>query len=297
MTKSSPRSKSRAAPIAAEPTRAKARLRDVPLAEIAPAHLVRDRVTLDPGDLAALKASIAQYGQRVPAEIVPLPKAARKAGPYRYGLVSGWRRLRAIAELYNETDDPRFATLRAQLQPRREAGGDYVAMVEENDLRVGLSPYERARVAVEATERGAFPDTATALRTLFASGSAARRSRIGAFVRLHEALGDVLRFPAAIPERLGLALVEVLKGGGADRLRKALQRATPGTAEEELALLAALTRPKPPPKPRGGEVLRDGVALRAGRRGHRITLVLQGDAVDDDLLDAARAALRALGQG
>ena len=83
-------------------------------------------------------------------------------------------------------------------------------MVEENEIRVGLSYYERARIAARAAELGVFPDTASALARLFASASRAKRSKIGSFLRLYTALDDRLRFPAAIPERLGLRLARAL---------------------------------------------------------------------------------------
>ena len=81
-------------------------------------------------------------------------------------------------------------------------------MVEENEIRLGLSHYERARVAALATARGVFPSEDAALRALFATASRPKRSRIRAFLDLYHALDDVLRFPAHLPERLGLALVE-----------------------------------------------------------------------------------------
>ena len=49
---------------------------EVPLGDIAPGYLARDRVTLEREPLEALKASIAAHGQRTPAEITPLEPAA-----------------------------------------------------------------------------------------------------------------------------------------------------------------------------------------------------------------------------
>ena len=84
------------------------------------------------------------------------------------------------------------------------AADAYVAMVEENEIRLGLSQYERARIAALATERGVFPSEKAALLALFASASRAKRSRIRAFLEIYHALDGALRFPAALPERLGL---------------------------------------------------------------------------------------------
>ena len=94
-------------------------------------------------------------------------------------------------------------------------------MVEENEIRLGLSHYERARVAARATERGVFPSEKAALLALFATASRAKRSRIRAFLDIYHALDGSLRFPAALPERLGLRLVEKVRAGqGAGHRRR-----------------------------------------------------------------------------
>jgi ParB family chromosome partitioning protein len=273
---------------------------EVPLSDIAPGHMVRDRVALDPAEIAALKASIAAHGQRIPAEITPLPApdAGTEASPYRFGLVSGWRRLRALSELYEETGAARYATLRALIRPRGDTAEAYVAMVEENEIRVGLSYYERARVVVEATRREVFADQSAALRALFGTASRAKRSKIASFIDIHEQLADLLHFPAEIPERLGLALVSRLRLGGRGTIRAALSETRPASAAAELALLERLARrPKTDVSraKQGGEIVAPGVALVARRTGRKITLTLTGTGVDDGLLDKARAALRGLG--
>lgn len=272
---------------------------DVPLADLAPGHLMRDRITLDRDELESLKASIRDHGQRTPAEITPLSATSSPEGmpPYRFGLISGWRRLRALSELYDETGELRFSMLRALIRPSEDAAASYVAMVEENEIRVGLSYYERGRVVAEATARGVFEDQSLALRTLFSTASRAKRSKIGSFVGIHEALGDLLHFPADIPERLGLALAARLHSGDKARIRKALRDSNVASSEAELALLTRLAnspRPNVSHAKHSDEVLRDGVTLNAVRKGNRITLTLTGTGVDDSLLDKLRAAVRGL---
>lgn len=275
---------------------------DVPLGEVAPGYLARDRVSIDADEIGALKASIRSHGQRTPAEITPLQAdgegRADDGGvtPYTWGLIAGWRRLRALAELYDETGDARFSTLRALVRPPEEAAASYVAMVEENEIRVGLSYYERARVVAEAAARGVFPDQSAALRTLFATASRAKRSKIGSFIDIHEALGDLLTYPAEIPERLGLALVSRLRHGEKTRMRAALTAERPGSAAAELALLERLAKPAhgtvSQAKP-AAERLREGVAMRILRRGDRSEIVLSGAGVNDRLAARLRAALAA----
>lgn len=272
---------------------------DVPLGDVSPGYLLRDRIMLNRDEMEALKASIQAHGQRSPAEITPLTTRADGAGvaPYRFGLISGWRRLRALSELYDENRDPRFSILRALIRPPEEAADSYVAMVEENEIRVGLSYYERARVVAEATERGVFTDQSQALRSLFATASRAKRSKIGSFIDIHTALGDALSFPAEIPERLGLALVARLRLGGAPEIREALRECRLTTAKAELTLLEKLVRPPRPDVSHAkhrAERLRDGVILNAIRENDKITVTLTGSGVDDTLLEQVRLAVRGL---
>ena len=222
---------------------------DLPLDAIAPDHLGRDRIDrlpADDADMASLRESLRAHGQRTPIEVVPL------TGRLPYGLLSGWRRLIALKALHAETGDARFATVQALVRRPETAAAAYVAMVEENEIRLGLSQYERARVAARAAARGVFADEEAALRALFATASRPKRSRIRAFVALYHGLDAALRFPAAIPERLGLALVERLREGRGAGDRRGAGHGRPGDARGR----AGAARP---PRPAGG-----GAAAGAG---------------------------------
>jgi hypothetical protein len=176
----------------------------LPLAAVVADHLVRDRVALDDEEMAALMASLAAHGQRTPIDVTDL-------GDGRYGLISGWRRLSALGRLAAETGEARFAEVLAVVRRPETAAAAYVAMVEENEIRHGLSYYERARIVARAADQGVFGSDREALQTLFAAASRPRRSKIGAFVGIVRALDGVLRFPAAIPERLGLGLAALIE--------------------------------------------------------------------------------------
>lgn len=210
----------------------------LPLDAIETAHLVRDRIAFDPDDMAALETSLRARGQQVPVEVVLLDAGDGGAGEVRYGLISGLRRVMALKAI-GATE-----VLALVRQPETSAEA-YLAMVEENEIRAGISFYERARLASEAARLGLYPDASTAIAALFSTASPAKRSKIGSFVRLHEALGCMLRFPAAIPERLGLALVAVLDGDAraAVHLTDALTSvAADDAASERGALETALER-------------------------------------------------------
>jgi hypothetical protein len=263
---------------------------EIPLEDIAPDHLARDRVPGEDEGLAGLRASIRARGQRTPIEVTPL------AGPLPYGLISGSRRLMALKALLAETGEARFATARALVFAPETAAAAYVAMVEENEVRTGLSYWERARAAALATSRGAFPSEEDAVRALFATASRPRRSRIRAFLALYHALDGALRFPASLPERLGLRLVERVRAGDGPAIAAALAAAQPASPEAELALLTRLAAPGTPAKAPPAE-LRPGVALAHRLAGGTLTLRLSGSGVTPELraevlalLDRLRAA-------
>lgn len=247
--------------------------------------LVRDRLSVDAEELETLRESIRAHGQRTAIEVVDHGKGTMP----RYGLISGWRRLAALRELHRETGEDRFAHVLAVLRRPETAGDAYVAMVEENEIRAGLSYYERARIAAKAVEAGVFPNPKIALQRLYASASRSRRSKIGSFLTIHEALGDRLRFPAAIPERLGLALAmrieaEPVFATEAAAVLEAAPR--PDAAAEQAVLARALkgekTDPVPAEKALAGAAdvqIAPGLALRF-RAGE---MRLSGKAVDADL--------------
>ncbi len=210
----------------------------LPLEAIEESHLMRDRLGVAEPEMEALMSSLLAHGQRTAIEVEDL-------GQGRFGLISGWRRLTALKALLTQTGEERFGKISAIIRTPSDRAEAYIAMVEENEIRAGLSYYERARVAARAAAQGAFATPEDAVNTLFAAGSRARRSKIRSFLRIHASLEDVLSFPTALSERLGLKLAEGLKNGKEAALRAALTAAKPATAEAEATiLLKALSKPK-----------------------------------------------------
>lgn len=263
----------------------------LPLDAIQADHLMRDRIAADPEEMAALRESIRARGQQTPIEVVDL-------GAGRFGLISGWRRFQALRELLAETGEARFASILAVRRRPQSAGAAYVAMVEENEIRVDLGHYERARIAAIAAEQGVFPDLATALRRLYANASRAKRSKLGSFVTLHQALGAVLRFPAAIPERLGLALVKAIETRPefTAQVTRALQAAAPADAAAEQALLAGLLSgpEKTLPRANRGREIAPGLVLASDGTGPRRRITLSGPKADAALEARLEAWLKGL---
>jgi ParB-like chromosome segregation protein Spo0J len=263
---------------------------DLSLEQITPDHLSRDRLPVEDEEMAALRESIRAHGQRTPVEVTPL------TGPLPYGLISGWRRLVALKALHVDTGEARFATIQAIVRQPETVADAYVNMVEENEIRVGLSHYERARVAALATERGVFENEKKALLALFGNASRAKRSRIRAFLRIYHALDGVLRYPAHLPERLGLRLAERLREGGSRALAHAVSQASPASPEAELALLERLLRgpvPRAAAKPASQPVL-PGVSLEEKLTGQTLILKLKGPGVTPDLARQIRALMTEL---
>lgn len=278
----------------------------LPLGAIEADYLVRDRLASDEEDLGHLIASIAEHGQRSPIEVAEL-------APGRYGLISGWRRLTALMRLAQD-DSGRFGTVLAQLRQPETAASAYVAMVEENEVRSGLSYYERARVTAKAVEAGVFPTEKAALQQLFAAASRAKRSKIGSFLTICHHLDGVLRFPAALPERLGLALARLLEtdpaavsslqadlaSGPAENAaeeqsrlgrfvakqgRNALSGSLPAQSETvsaQKAEVATAATASPAPKAMAREI-RPGLILRVTGGPGKPVMQLSGPSLDDSL--------------
>jgi len=209
----------------------------LPLESIDERHLVRDRLEQNEEEMAALVDSLRARGQQMPIEVVALPSSTDGRS---YGLISGWRRLTALRRLYRETGDAKFANVRAMIISPDTAQDAYVAMVEENEIRVNLSHYERARIAVRAMKEGVYPTQKAALQGLFGNATRSKRSKIGTFIQLVEAFDEDLYFPASISEKLGLALVREMgrDAGFADALKVRLKNSPRDSAEAEIRVLS-----------------------------------------------------------
>lgn len=249
-------------------------VRRLPLEQIETGHLSRDRMVLDPDEMAVLRTSLETRGQQAPIEVLALPSG-------RFGLISGLRRVQALRDLG-------VPEVLAFVRRPESAADSYVAMVEENEIRAGLSFYERANIAVQAVEAGIYRDTQAAVKGLFAHVTSARRSKILRFVLLRQALGPHLRFPTAIPEKLGLALAAAIEADArvAIRISDVLRKTPPpDTVAERRVLERALKSPASGSA--GGDEIAPGIMLRLSRG----KLTLSGAAVDAALEADLRAWL------
>ncbi|MBC7479970.1 MAG: ParB N-terminal domain-containing protein [Pseudorhodobacter sp.] len=275
---------------------------DLALDQIDPDYMMRDRIVVESAELEELKTSILAHGLRLPIEVVTLPDG-------RYGLVSGWRRVMVMRQLQQQDPD-RWPAIKAIIRPPYEAGELYTAMVEENELRAQVTPYERGRIAVVAANLGAFPDTEIAIDTIFGAASKAKRSKIRSFAYVHDELGDILQFPTDLAERNGLRLAYALREGYAQQLRAALFGAKRGGPALEWALLepivaAAEAVERLPDPSRGGrpktrfakstrdpEDLANGITMERVLHEDGYSIRLRGTVVDVAMVDQLMDQLR-----
>ena len=127
---------------------------------------------------------------------MPIEIFAIKNAPGRYALISGHRRLTVFRRLQALGANPeKYATIPAFIRRPASIEAAFAAMVEENEIRAELSPWERGRIAVAARDAGVFPTIDAAVETLFASGSAIKRRRLRTLASLVETMDGVPRRP------------------------------------------------------------------------------------------------------
>ena len=243
---------------------------ELPLGAIDAHYLTRDRIALDAGEMEVLQRSLLARGQQTPIEVIALPNV--QGEPLRYGLISGYRRLTALRAL--KASGAWDGTVNALVRQPGDAGQAYTAMVEENEVRVGLSYFERARIVTQAVAQGVFVDDIEGLRVLFQSVSRSKRSKIKSFIPLVKALGPHLSYPLAIGERLGLALSARITSDPdfGPEVAAALDHIRPDSQEAEQKLLHAALAPPPSAKaaPYRTKVADMDVAFRdRGAESHR----------------------------
>jgi ParB family chromosome partitioning protein len=191
-------------------------LHHLPLPEIDPAALLRDRTALEPEALHQLQHSIATEGLRMPIEVWRL-SAPRPSdtGEYRYGLISGLRRLTAARALG-------MPTIPAFLRTPQSLAQALAAMVTENEQREPVSPWEKASLILNAVEEGHFDTPDAAIATLFPSTSRSSRQRLRAHATVVEALGPLLTAPETLTTRQLDTLAAAITGGHEDLLTATL---------------------------------------------------------------------------
>lgn len=193
-------------------------LMPIPLDEIDPVAVIRDRTGYDAEPFDELKLSLATSGLRQPIEVYPLPEPRDGR---RYGLISGARRLAAFRALRDD-GRPGCDTIPAFVRPTRSIAETLAAMVEENSIRAEVSPWEQALVAVRARDSQAFATIEAAVDQLYSTCNRDRRRRIRAVAHLIEDLDGYLDAPEKLSQQQLLRLAAAAARGYAPIMQHAL---------------------------------------------------------------------------
>ena len=206
----------------------------IPLAEIDATALTRDRTGLDPEPQAELEASIAASGLRQPIELFPLDQAR---GPARFGLLSGFRRLHAFRSLHAATSEDRYATIPAFLRERTSLAAALAAMVEENEIRAGLSPFERGLIAVTARNQGAFPSIEEAINGLYPNAGRVKRHRLRTLATFAEEMDGQFTAPETLKQAQVFRIAAAITAGFGELIRTALEESSLTDPDHQWQLL------------------------------------------------------------
>ncbi len=263
-----------------------------PLAEIDDAALTRDRSGLDEDALTELRLSIAAGGLRMPVELFAL---SEPRPPHRYGLLSGLRRLHAYQALHELTGDDRYAAIPAFLRAPGSMAEALAAMVEENEIRADLSPWERGRIAWLAHRQEIFGTIEEAVAKLYPAANKDKRARLRSLARLAEELDGFLTNPEGLNQNRLLRLEAAFRAGFGNVIHTALAESSLDDPQTQWQLLLPILTeaeqpPSEAPKPRPGRPRRlarprPGLTIRREQTRDGYSLHFTGRDADSGLLD------------
>ena len=148
-------------------------------------------------------------------------------------------------------------------------------MVEENEIRADLSPWERGRIAWVARDQGVFPTIEDAVERLYPAADAMKRSRLRTIARLAEALDGCLTAPERLSLRQLLRLANACRNGFTAIVRTALEQSSLKTPDHQWKLLepilieserSLVTGPDTDPVPDASSRRRPRRVVRLGSR-------------------------------
>lgn len=206
----------------------------IPLDAIDEAALTRDRAVLDEAGLHELRLSIAANGLRMPIELYEL---ADPAPPRLYGLLSGLRRLTAFRALLAVTGHQRYRTIPAFVRSPGSLALALAAMVEENEVRAELSPWERGRVAAMAVRHEVFPTIEAAVADLFPAADRNKRARLRGLAHACDELDGWLTEPERLSQRQALRLAAACNAGLGHVIRTALEESSARDPDSQWRLI------------------------------------------------------------
>ena len=270
----------------------------IALAEIDDAALTRDRSDLAEDALTELRLSIAASGLRMPIELF---KLSEPRPPLKYGLLSGLRRLHAYRALHELTGEERYTTIPAFLRAPGTMAEALAAMVEENEIRASLSPWERGRIAWVAHRQEIFPTIEEAVAKLYPAANKAKRARLRSIAHLVDELDGFLTAPEHLNEHRLLRIEAAFRAGFDNVIRTALEESSLDDPQTQWQLLLPiLTEAETPPseapdpgpgRPRRVARPRPGLTIRREQTRDGYALHFTGRDADSELLDVVFAEI------
>ncbi|MEJ6391135.1 ParB/RepB/Spo0J family partition protein [Gymnodinialimonas ulvae] len=202
----------------------------IPLSQIDENALPRDRTAVDATALSDLSLSIAAHGLRMPIEVF----AANCDTGHQYGLISGFRRLAAHRDLG-------LPTIPAFLRTPADGASAMASMIEENEIRADITPWERARITLTAIDAGLFATLDEAIPRLFPTYDKTRRSRLRAIAEVVAHFGDhALTDPRGLSQQKLMRLATNLRAGMGDVMTLALQESSDKSPAVQWSLLSSI---------------------------------------------------------
>ena len=200
---------------------------EIPTNEIDAEALPRDRARLDAAALADLKASISATGLRQPIEVW---KLSQPHGDYKYGLISGLRRLTAHRDL-------KKTPIRAFLRQPKSIPHAMAEMIAENEVRSDISAWEKGQILVNARDEGLFETLDAAVAGLHPLANGTKRSRLRALAMAVETFSGLLSEPTLLSQRQVLRLANLTRTKLTHMIDVALTAERPTTPEEEWSII------------------------------------------------------------
>lgn len=187
----------------------------IPLSQINPDALTRDRSVIITQELEALKQSLLTSGLRQPVEVFDMADDG-------YALISGYRRLIAVQQLFQETADVRWAKIPAFIRQPMTGLPALALVVEENEMRSQVSPWERGRIIHVAVEQGLAANLDDAQLALFPQAGRMARYRLRVIARAVQVMDEAFQAAEEWSERQCMRLAQAVDAGFAPHMEAAL---------------------------------------------------------------------------
>lgn len=252
------------------------KIKHIPLTQIETTAIPRDRTLIDTNALDELTASIRQNGLRLPIEVSPTATG--------FALIAGFRRHLAFQTLAKS--DETFAKIPAFIRTPQSTPKAMAAMIEENEMRQSLSPWERAHIIVRATDMGTFETYDAALKTLFPHATRQKRARLRAIADVVDIFQNTLIDPERLTQRQLMRLSTAIRHGWTDIILTALDEITATDhlrqwaqilpTLTELEALLTTNKSTTPTRPRRLARPKSGINVRRERLDNGYALYITG---------------------